>query len=100
MIVHAVYFWLAEGLSNTEIAQFEAGVATLKHIHTVRTFELGKPASTDRPVIDRSYSYGLLTIFDNMEGHDIYQVDPIHLTFIENCKHLWTKVLIYDTESL
>jgi hypothetical protein len=100
MFIHHVYFWLKEGLSQEEIQQFEAGVKSLLSIESVKIGDVGKPAGTDRPVIDTSYSYSLLTIFDNEEGHDIYQPHPVHLKFIESCKHLWTKVLIYDSETV
>ncbi len=98
--VHVVNFWLKKGLSATEIAQFEAGVSTLGTIETVRYFNVGKPAKTDRPVIDSSYDYCLLVVFDDAVGHDFYQVVQIHLDFIENCAHLWDKVLIYDSETI
>jgi Stress responsive A/B Barrel Domain len=51
-------------------------------------------------VIDRSYDYCELTIFNDEAGHDIYQVHPLHLKFIDECKNLWEKVLIYDSETV
>jgi hypothetical protein len=99
-LVHVVNFWLKEGLTEAEEAQFVAGVKSLGTIEDVKVFSVGKPASTDRPVIDRSYSYCLLTVFDDMAGHDRYQEAPVHLKFIDECKHLWEKVLIYDSESI
>jgi hypothetical protein len=33
-----------------------------------------------------------------MAAHDIYQVHPVHLAFVEKCKSMWTKVVIYDFE--
>jgi hypothetical protein len=69
-------------------------------VETVDVFSVGKPAKTDRPVIDRSYDYCLLTTFEEEKGHDYYQTAPIHLEFIKNCAHLWDKVLIYDSESM
>jgi len=38
----------------------------------------------------------LLTIFDDMAGHDAYQVDPVHDQFRIECAPLWSRVLIYD----
>jgi hypothetical protein len=38
-------------------------------------------------------------LFDNKEDQDIYQTDPVHLKFINDCSHLWQKVLVYDTVS-
>ena len=33
----------------------------------------------------------------SMAAQDAYQIDPIHLAFVENYKHLWTKVVVYDS---
>jgi hypothetical protein len=100
MFVHVVNFWLKKGLTQAEITQFENGVNSLGDIDDVMVFSVGKPANTDRPVIDKSYDYCLLTTFDDLAAHDRYQEDPIHLKFIDECKHLWEKVLIYDSESI
>src|SRR4051794_1204193 len=100
MFVHHVFFWLKEDLEIIDIHKFETGVETLTIIDLVKTGDVGKPAKTDRPVIEKSYSYSLLLIFENQEDHDKYQVHPTHLEFVSNCSSLWQKVLIYDTESL
>lgn len=100
MFVHVVNFWLKEGLTPDEIKQFEVGASSLGSIESLRVFNVGKPATTDRPVIDRSYSYCELTVFDDIAGHDYYQDHPIHHQFIKDCAHLWEKVLIYDSESI
>jgi len=36
-------------------------------------------------------------LFNQITHHDEYQVDPTHLLFIEKAKHLWEKVVIYDS---
>jgi hypothetical protein len=100
MLVHVVNFWLKSGLDESDRIKFENGVKTLENIKGVKVFNVGKPASTDRPVIDRSYDYCLLTVFEDMAAHDYYQEADIHLKFIDDCKHLWEKVLIYDSETI
>lgn len=100
MFVHHVFFWLKESLESGDIQKFEETVKTLPGIAHVKMGDVGKPASTDRPVIERSYSYSLLLVFENKEKHDSYQVDPIHEKFVSTCSSLWTKVLIYDSETL
>ncbi|MFN8356250.1 MAG: Dabb family protein [Spirosomataceae bacterium] len=100
MFVHVVNFYLKPGISAEDEAKFLTGVKTLGQIETVRTFNVGKPASTDRPVIDKSYSYCLLTIFDDIAGHDYYQEVDIHLKFIADCNSFWEKVVIYDSETV
>ncbi len=100
MFVHHVFFWLKPACNADEIQQFESCVSSLKNITHVHSADIGKPASTDRPVIDRTYSYSLLLIFDSIEKHDTYQVDPVHLKFVADCSHLWDRVQIYDSESI
>lgn len=99
MFVHHVFFWLKEDISNEEIQTFETSVKTLLSIDVVKFGDVGKPASTDRPVIDRSYSYSLLLAFENKEGHDVYQPHEVHKKFVETCSSFWTRVVIYDSES-
>jgi hypothetical protein len=99
MFVHHVFFWLNEGLAADDIQKFENGVRSLLKIEVLSSGDVGIPASTDRPVIERSYSYSLLTVFANKAAHDAYQEHPVHLKFIEECKHLWSRVLIYDSET-
>lgn len=100
MFVHHVFFWLKENLSQEDVLKFEKGVKSLAGVEHIRTIEIGKPASTNRPVIERSYSYSLLLIFDNKAGHDAYQPHPIHQKFVADCSPLWNKVVIYDSESI
>ena len=98
MFVHCVYFWLKPDITAEEVRRFVEGVRALTTLRTVRHGWVGKPAATDRPIIDRSYSYGLTVIFEDVEGHDAYQVHPVHDEFRE-LHHLWTAVKIYDFET-
>lgn len=94
--VHCVYFWLNDGLSDDDLALFKKGVEGLIGIDTVKHGFYGTPAGTDRPIIDRSYSYGLVLVFDDKDGHDAYQVHPVHDDFRNEAGHLWSEVKIYD----
>ncbi|MGX5818243.1 amidohydrolase family protein [Chitinophaga lutea] len=98
--VHVVNFYLKPGLSAADVKKFEQGVSSLGKIETLLVFNVGKPADTDRPVIDKSYSYCLLTVFNDKAGHDIYQEHPVHLEFIKNCSTLWDKVVVFDSETI
>ncbi|MEQ9438978.1 MAG: Dabb family protein [Cyclobacteriaceae bacterium] len=97
--IHNVYFWLANPAQSEDGAALEKGLRTLEQIETVRDIHIGKPSSTNRPVIDTTYSYHLMLAFDNLEDQNTYQVDPVHLQFVEDCQHLWKKVQIYDSDS-
>ena len=93
--VHCVYFWMNDGLTDEQIQSFKDGLQSLIEIESVRHGFFGTPADTDRPIIDRSYSYGLVVVFDDKAGHDAYQVDPVHDTFRES-SDLWKEVRIFD----
>jgi hypothetical protein len=97
MFVHAVYFWLKDGLAESDRDEFLRGLDSLATIETVRECHVGVPAATDREVIDRTYSYALVVIFDDERGHDAYQDHPTHDRFRETCAPFWERVRIYDS---
>jgi hypothetical protein len=97
MFVHAVYFWLKEHLTDAQRAAFVAGARSLTTIASVKHGYFGIPASTDRPIIERSYSHALVVLFASQADHDSYQADPIHDRFRDECADFWQKVVIYDS---
>jgi len=99
MFFHAVYFYPRENAAPTDAAELLEGLKTLKSIPGVTFFETGTPAGTPREVVDNSYLAALLVAYATVEDHDIYQDHPTHLAFIERCKHLWSKVVVFDSLS-
>lgn len=98
MFVHNVFFWLRKDLSPDSVREFEAGIDMLSKLPSVKHGFVGKPAATDRPIIDRTYTHGLTVVFDDLAGHDAYQVHPDHLVFVDRNKDKWASVKIYDFE--
>lgn len=99
MLTHTVIFWLKEGLTQEDRDLFFDEVKALTTIDSVENGFLGTPASTPkRPVVDDSYDCALSVALKDLDAHDHYQADPIHLAFIEKCRHLWEKVIIYDAD--
>ena len=97
MFIHSVYYWMKPGRTAEEVQQFCRGLESLTKIKSVRHGFFGKPAVTDRPVIDRTYSYGLVVIFDDIAGHNAYDADPVHTRFRESFGS-WSQIKIYDFE--
>ena len=98
MLIHSVYFWLKEDITDDEVRAFEIGAESLLDIESVAAGYFGEPAPTEsRPIIEQSYDYGLVVIFNTVEDHDSYQTDPVHDAFRE-LSDLWTRVRIYDVE--
>jgi len=97
MLVHTVYFWLKPELTAAQRADFRRGVESLGGIKAVEKIYVGTPAATGkRPIIDDSYAVALTVLCKDVAAHDAYQVDPIHLGFVEQFKACWTRVQIYD----
>lgn len=97
VFVHQVYFWLKNPGSATDRQKLIEGLKKLSAVKTIKNFHIGKPAGTTREVIDGSYSISWFTLFETGEDQASYQVDPIHLKFVEECSPLWQKVIVYDS---
>ncbi len=97
LFVHHVYFWLKNPGSMEDHKKLLDGLQALSKVSTIHMCHIGKPADTNREVIDRSYAVSWLCLFKNKEDQDKYQVDPIHLKFVDQCSPLWTRVTVYDS---
>lgn len=97
-LVHHVFFWLKEPKNPAVRKQFEKALDDLRSVETIKFSHIGVPAGTEsRDVVDHSYTYSMITFFDSQEGQDAYQIDPLHVKFVEENNHLWNKVVVYDT---
>ena len=65
--IHHVFFWLKEPVTDDVRARFEAALKELVTIEVIIDYHLGRPAATNREVIDSSYTYSLLTTFKNKQ---------------------------------
>lgn len=94
--IHAVYFWLKK--DNPELLKEfkEKGLPKLATVTSIKNVYWGPPAGTPREVVDNSYDISWVVMFDNAAEQEEYQVDPIHLEFVENYKSLFEKVQVYD----
>ena len=98
MLVHSVYFWLRDDLSADQLAAFRQGVQSLCSIKAAEAVYVGQPAGTDRPIIDRSYSFGLTVVCKDQAAHDAYQMHPVHKEFAKTFATFWKKIVIFDAE--
>ncbi|MDD3787647.1 MAG: Dabb family protein [Petrimonas sp.] len=97
MFVHHVFFWLKEADNAQVKADFRKALEELAAIETIRYKHIGTPAGTNREIIDTTYTFSLLVIFDNPDDHEVYQVHPIHDEFREKYADWWNRVQIYDS---
>lgn len=96
IFIHHVYFWLKNTGNAADCNKLVEGLKKLSKTTAIKQFHIGKPANTSRNVIDSSYAVSWMLIFDNEAAQATYQTDPLHLQFIEECSHLWSKVVVYD----
>jgi len=99
MVIHSVFFWIKPDAGAADRAAFPAEVRKLAAVRTIEKIYVGPPAPLEvREVTERSFDLALTIIFKDMASHDAYQVDPIHLAFVDRNKHLWAKVIVYDSK--
>ena len=95
--VHNVYFWLHNPDSEEDRAAFETALKELlRNSMYTRTNFIGTPPKAIRDVVDDTFTYNLVVTFHSAEAQENYQVEEAHLKFIEDAKHLWKKVVVYD----
>jgi hypothetical protein len=94
--VHHVFFWLKEPENLESRKQFEQGLNKLIHVPHIQSSHIGTPVESTREVVDDSFTYSYMAFFKSKEDQNTYQTHPIHLQFIEDCQHLWNKVIVYD----
>ncbi|HEY0944892.1 MAG TPA: Dabb family protein [Opitutaceae bacterium] len=99
MLVHSVFFYLKPELTAADRAAFRAGVDSLRTIASVDTAYIGAPAAVPpRPVVDATYDVSITAVFKDVAAHNAYQVDPVHVKFVETYRSYWTRVQIYDAQ--
>lgn len=96
--VHSAYFWFKAGTSQDRIEAFIKDAEKLKEIETVRGFFSGPPAPTTREVIENTYDYAVVFLFEDLEAQEFYQKAPLHLEMIEKHADIWERVMVTDVE--
>lgn len=94
--VHHVFFWLKNPENMQDRLDFEKGIEALLKVPVIKASHFGKPVKSDREVVDDSFTYSYMVMFDSENDQNVYQAHPIHLKFVEECSHLWKKVIVYD----
>jgi hypothetical protein len=100
LFVHHVLFYTPASASDDDKAKLLEGLQKLRGIQSIKQIHIGTPAATNRDVIERSYTYSLLCLFENAADEESYQVDPIHDEFRTDYARYWEKVVIYDASEI
>ena len=96
VFVHHVFFWLKEPKNPQVRIQLENGLQGLITVPQIKSSHIGTPVESPREVVDDSFTYSFMAFFKSKEDQSTYQTHPIHLKFIDDCQHLWEKVIVYD----
>lgn len=97
MLIHSVYFWFKSDADAAVVARFEEGLRRLTAIPDIQAAHFGRPEATPkRAVLDDSYAWALVEMFDDLAAHDRYQEHAIHQEFLREFKDTWAKVQVYD----
>ena len=96
LFVHHVFFYLKDPDNARDEAKLLEGLEKLAKISVVKFSHIGRPARTSGGDIEKGYSVSWLCFFKNLIEEEIYQTDPVHLAFLEECKGLWEKRVVYD----
>lgn len=99
--VHTVYFWFKNPQNKADKQKFEASLKKfLAASKYAKTKFIGFPPKATRDVVDDSFNYSLVLTFSSAEEQAKYQKEPAHDVFVNECKDLWAKVIVYDSISI
>lgn len=96
LFVHHVLFYTHADAPAEDHAKLLEGLQTMRTIPGILFAHIGTPALTDRAVIDRTYTYSWLCLFESAAAELNYQQHPIHDVFRQQYARYWEKVVIYD----
>lgn len=69
----------------------------LSEIGQVKEIWAGPPEGVDRDVVDNEYDMSLHAMIGDLKALQAYQVDPIHVEFVETYKPHFDHIKVYDT---
>ncbi|MFT5468679.1 MAG: hypothetical protein ACI8UO_003791 [Verrucomicrobiales bacterium] len=100
MMIHSVYFWLIDGLTDEQKAKFEGGLRKLFEIESVASGRFGTPAGTParEGVTHNDFDFALFLEFTSVENHNTYQDCAEHHVFVDNFKAWFKSVNVHDTK--
>lgn len=100
--VHHVFFWLKDPANKKDHEQLLNALKALGKIEVIKMAHIGSPSINDfdKPVTDASYSFSVMLVFDSKSDEEKYLVHPLHKKFGADNNHLWSKVVVYDSQAI
>ncbi len=75
MHIHTVFFWLKEGLEESERQRFTVAAKKLGEIGLAKQCHVAAPVPSDREVVDDSFDFSLHMVFENTADQDAAPVE-------------------------
>ena len=98
---HTVYFWFKNPDNQEDRKAFETSLRKfLDNSAYAKTSFIGTPPKASRDVVDGSFTYSLIVTFESAEAQQAYQDEAPHKVFIDESSHLWSKVIVYDSQGI
>jgi len=95
MINHIVLMKFIPGVKDSEIDDLEKHLDDLPNsIAEIHSYEFGRNVVHS----ERSYDFGLTSLFANTEALSRYQVHPDHLVVLEKVKNICDNIITVDFE--
>lgn len=98
--IHHVLFYTKPTASEADKAELLVGLRKLAGVPSIKMSHIGVPAATTREVIERTYTYSWLCLFESAADEEDYQQHPIHDEFRNQYATYWDRVVIYDSIGL
>ncbi len=96
MITHLVFFKFNPDVSEADIQQLADGLGSLpQQIEEIREFRFGADVIRS----ERSYDFGLVSSFDDLDALQRYQVHPEHQKVVAHVKSISASVVAVDFEN-
>lgn len=93
MITHIVFFKFKPETTDSDIQKLAEGLGGLPHvIEEIREFRFG----ADVIHSERSYDFGLVSSFEDLDAMQRYQVHPEHQKVVTHVKAISASVLAVD----
>ena len=95
MITHVVFFKFRPGTTEAEIEQLADGLGSLPGTITeIKEFRFGADVIRS----ERSYDFGLVSGFDDLDAMQRYQIHPEHQKVVTHAKSISASIVAVDFE--
>ena len=95
-INHVVLVWFKADTQTSFIDQVMKKSQKLKSIPQLQALNVGKAISSDRKIVDDTFTLGFHLSFANQTDLNTYIQHPDHIQFVEQLKPNIKKIIVYD----